>query len=163
MKTITKSPADCSTEELDDFCRIVRAAGEVDPYGLKERVRCAKAVAFAISDGETLGVAALKVPDENYRQSVFTNAKANRSACEYPFEVGWVVVDDHHRGKGLSRILVEATLTAAGDVSVFATSASSREPMHRTLRRLGFVQAGEPYLSRRRNSDLLLFVRDGPV
>lgn len=106
-----------------------------------------------------IGIAALKQPNQGYRADVFAKSKATETPDRFPYEVGWVAIDEKHRGRKLSRVLVATVLSRSEGRNVFATSATAREFMHRTLMHFGFVQHGQPYPSSQRNEELLLFIR----
>jgi predicted GNAT family N-acyltransferase len=156
---ILKSPAECSSEELALFARFVRDGGEVQSQGLPGRIRQAKALAFLVENGQAIGIAALKQPNQGYRAGVFAKAKAIETPDRFPYEVGWVVIDEKHRGRKLSRALVDAVLSRSEGCDVFATSVTTRKFMHRTLMHFDFAQHGQPYPSSQRDEDLFLFIR----
>jgi len=60
-----KSPQHCSDSEIAAFSCFVRKGAEVDPTGLKGRIRRAKALAFLYVNRTLVGVAALKQPNED--------------------------------------------------------------------------------------------------
>jgi len=161
MKITLKAPSECSRGELELFTRLARDGGEVQSYGLSNRVRRAKALAFLVEDGSTIGIAALKQPDQGYKADVFAKAGAAEAPGQFLYEVGWVVIAEKHRGRKLSRVLVDAVLSKSESRSVFATSATTREAMHRTLSRFGFVRHGQSYPSSERDEELFLFIRTG--
>lgn len=156
---IIKSPSECSPAELELFTRLAREGNEVQSAGLMKRVVRAKALAFFVEDGNTIGIAALKRPYESYKAGVFAKAKATQESGQFPYELGWVVIDEKHQGRKLSRVLVEAVLSKCEGRHVFATSATTRDRMHRTLSRFGFVRHGQEYPSSERDEQLFLFIR----
>src|SRR5436309_15958173 len=86
------SPSDCAAEALADFEKLVVEGGAVDPQGLTQRIRNAFRLLFLrTSDGQLVGVGALKHPRPSYRNRVFANAQATIASDEYRVELGWVV------------------------------------------------------------------------
>jgi len=76
-------------------------------------------------------------------------------------ELGWVVVGEAHRGRKYSLPIVEALVAHAADKRIYATSASTNEPMHKALIRYKFERDGDEWPStERENTNLLLFVRN---
>src|SRR6478672_415078 len=71
------SPSDCSPETLADFENLVTKYGTVDPQGLTQRIREASRLLFLReSNGQLIGVGALKRPQLGYWRKVFAKAGA---------------------------------------------------------------------------------------
>src|SRR5437764_10995096 len=120
-------PSDCTAEALADFEKLVLKGGTVDPQGLTQRIRNALRLMFLrTSDGQLVGVGALKHPGHGYRNRVFANAQATTTSDEYRVELGWVVVAKTHQGRGLSTRIV-------GELLPFAKNDGSWRK-HRALR-----------------------------
>ena len=159
LEVITvKRPSDCSATELQDFAALVLAGGEVTAVGLDARIRKAEALVFLAQDGCLKGIAAVKNPEQNYKNGVFQEAQASVQANEFPFELGWVFVLPSSRGAGFSHKLVQAALAATGGRAIFATSRSDNAPMHKALNAHGLSCHGKAYASSRGNQNLVLFV-----
>jgi GNAT superfamily N-acetyltransferase len=156
---IVGSPAKFSNLEIDYFIACVRAGDEVSVQGLVARIRNAVALVFAKIDGGFVGVAALKRPQPSYRGRISSASGATLSAAEFPFELGWVSVSPEARRQGLSFSMSEAALGQSGGAGVFATSHVDNIAMHRSLEKLGFQRAGDPYPSGRARRLLQVFVR----
>jgi RimJ/RimL family protein N-acetyltransferase len=103
-------------------------------------------------------VAALKRPNEGYKQTVFRKAEATEGSDDFDFEAGWIVVDKKFRGKGYSRPLLEAILKLAGESLVYATTREANECMRRTNRRCGLQECGKAYPSEEGDYRLVLYV-----
>src|SRR5207247_9654104 len=101
------SPSDCTAEALADFEKLVVEGGTVDPQGLTQRIRNALRLLFLrTSDGQLVGVGALKHRGHGYRNRVFANAQATAASDEYRVELGCDVVATTHQGPGLSTAIV---------------------------------------------------------
>ena len=153
-----KSPQHCSDSEIAAFSCFVRKGAEVDPTGLKGRIRRAKALAFLYVNRTLVGVAALKQPNEGYRDKVFKAADAALDASSFGLELGWVFVPEEHRGKHYSRVVSAAAVGQADGHLVFSTTRSDNVQMQRTLEHLKFERAGRPYRSERGRHELVLYV-----
>src|SRR5947207_11325960 len=95
------SPSDCTAEALADFEKLVLEGGTVDPEGLTQRIRNAFRLLFLrTSDGQLVGVGALKHPRPGYRNRVFANAQATTASDDYRVAMGWVAVAKRHQGRG---------------------------------------------------------------
>jgi RimJ/RimL family protein N-acetyltransferase len=147
----SKAPAACSREELRAFYDLVASEGEVKTDGLKDRISRAEVLAFLENGGRLVGVGALKRQHPNYRDKVFKKADAKSEARNFDLELGWVVVDKAHRGRGYSRLILDALLSRSGGRCVYATSASANQPMHKTLAACDFERDGQAWSSQERN------------
>src|ERR1043166_10009982 len=101
------SPSDCTLQGLADFKKLVIEAGAIDQQGLTRRIRDASRLLFLReSNGQLVGVGALKHPLLSYRSKVFAKARATASSDEYRIELGWIAVAKLHQGRGLSRRII---------------------------------------------------------
>jgi GNAT superfamily N-acetyltransferase len=152
------SPSDCTEQSLADFEKLVIEGGAVDPQGLTQRIHNAFRLLFLrTSEGQLVGVGALKHPRPGYRDRVFANAQATAASDQYRVELGWVVVAKTHQGQGLSTRIVGELLTFATNENVFATTRADERVM-RYASDHGFEINGKPYPSGR-GYDLVLYLR----
>ena len=87
-------PSDCTPQTLADFKSLVVAAGTVDPEGLMQRIcDASRLLLLHESNGQLVGVGALKHPLLSYRTKVFAKAGVAMLSQDYPVELGWVTVD----------------------------------------------------------------------
>jgi GNAT superfamily N-acetyltransferase len=157
-----KPPVDCSKDERDRFRDMVLEAGEVEEAGLDGRIARADMLALLWLGTATIGVGALKIPSEGYARKIFKRANAKNEPRTFGLELGWVVVERAHRGHFFSRRIVEALVARAGGRKIYATSVSTRIPMHRALIECGFARDGVEWQSKRRPDEkLFLFVHNG--
>jgi GNAT superfamily N-acetyltransferase len=153
------SPSDCTPRALADFEKLVIEAGTVDPQGLAQRIRDASRLLFLReSNGELVGVGALKHPLLGYRAKVFAKAGATTPSDEYCVELGWVAVTKSHQGRGLSRRIIGQLISLAENENVFATTRADARAMRFAVD-YGFKPAGKPYPSGR-GYDLVLYLRN---
>jgi GNAT superfamily N-acetyltransferase len=154
------SPTDCTPQALADFEEVVIEAETVDPQGLTERIRDASRLLFLReSNGELVGVGALKHPLMSYRAKVFAKAQARTPPDEYRIELGWIAVAKSHQGLGFSRRIIGELVTLAENENLFATTRADARAM-RFAADHGFKPAGKPYPSGR-GYDLVLYLRKG--
>ncbi len=146
MYTSTKSPGDCSSDELAEFEELVAKGGEVSRRGLKQRIRNAYRLVF-VNDGNLIGVGALKRPSPNYRNRVFKNANASSQLVGTSLELGWMFVLQNQQGKGVGRALMDALVGELNGEQCFATTRTDNQRMHLLLPRYGFVRIGSDYKS----------------
>lgn len=153
-----KQPIACTEGERREFARLVCQGFDVAAEGLDGRIRDAKWLAFYYATGDTLGaVAAIKAPNERYRDDVFKKADAPVSPSDYKLELGWVFVVPAHRGNRIAESLCQLLLARVPTSCVFATTRTNNISMIRILLALGFARAGRPYP--RRYEELVLFLR----
>jgi GNAT superfamily N-acetyltransferase len=156
------SPRDCTPQALADFEKLVIEGGTVDPQGLAQRIRDASRLLFLReSNGQLVGVGALKHPLLSYRSKVFAKAQAIASLDEYRIELGWVAVAKSHQGRGLSRRIIGELVSLVESDNVFATTRADARAMHFAVD-YGFKSAGKPYPSGR-GYDLVLYLRTAKV
>jgi predicted GNAT family N-acyltransferase len=154
----TFSPSDCTPQALADFENLVIEAGTVDPEGLTHRIRDASRLLFLRkSNGQLVGVGALKHPLLSYRRKVFAKARATTPPDEYHVELGWVAVAKSHQGRGLSRRIIGQLISLAENENLFATTRADARAMSFAADH-GFTAAGKPYPSGR-GYDLVLYLR----
>lgn len=152
-----REPIVCSEAESREFARLV-LQGFPAAQRLEDRVRAARLLAFHYAAGDALAaVAALKAPDERYRQDVFEQADVPARAADYELELGWVFVAPPYRGNRIAERLCRRLLAHVPDSSVFATTRPNNAPMIRILKALGFARVGRPYP--RRDEQLVVFLR----
>jgi hypothetical protein len=152
-------PVDCSSEALADFEKLVIEAGTVDPLGLTERIRDASRLLFLRqSNGQLIGVGALKHPRLSYRSRVFAQARTAVSADEYPVELGWIAIAKPQQRRGLWRRIIGPLVTQVENENLFATTRADARAI-RIAADYGFKPAGRPYAGDR-GYDLVLLVRN---
>ena len=110
------------------------------------------------SDGELVGAGALKYPRPEYRDRIFTAARATVPADGYRVELGWVVVTKWHQGRRLSTRVVGELLPFAKNENIFATTRVDEQIMS-FAPDYGFKVNGRPYPSGH-GYDLVLYLRD---
>jgi len=152
-------PSDCTAQALADFESLVIEGGTVDPQGLAQRIRDASRLLFLReSNGQLVGVGALKHPLLGYRAKVFAKARTTTPPDEYRVELGWVAIAKSHQGRGLSRRIIGKLISLAENENVFATTRADARAM-RSAVDYGFKPAGKPYPSGR-GYDLVLYLRN---
>jgi len=110
------------------------------------------------SNGQLVGVGALKRPLLSYRSRVFTQARTAVPADDYPIELGWIAVAKSHQRRGLWRRVIIQLISLAENENLFATTRADARAL-RFAADYGFKPAGKPYPSGR-GYDLVLLLRD---
>lgn len=142
------SARDLSVVETEKCILIITGGGAVDPYSASLELPRARELALAWSKTEIVGIGAIKRIRTDYAQRVI-----QRSGFAFDPtvpELGYVAVDDKHRGQGLCREIVAALLSCS--VPLFATT--DNEHMKRTLATSGFNAKGHEWKGNRGNLSL---------
>ena len=155
---VEKRPADCADAELRAICDLIKKGDEVDPHGLEGRVRRAWLIALGSVENRLAAVAGIKKPDKDYRAGVFRKSASKFEPDHFPVELGWVMVDEKFRRRGLGRRVMDALLGTLNQ-NVYTTSRATNEPMHALLISYGFALTGNPWRSMRGPYDLVLHVK----
>jgi hypothetical protein len=160
MEAKLKPPAECSAKEIEKFEDLVLKGGEVAPEGLSGRIRSAAQLAFLYgAEDELIAIGALKRPSFGYRNSIFERAQSSLNPDAFRFELGWLFVEEWHRGRRLSGVLVERLLSSAGDASVYATTREQNVAMQCILKSFDFAKSSTPYMSAKGDYKLVLYTR----
>ena len=153
------SPVDCTPQALADFEMLLIEGETVDSEGVTQRIRDASQLLFLReSNGQLVGIGALKHPLLSYRNKVFAKARISMLSDEYPVELGWVAVAKSHQGRGFSRRIIGELIELAENENLFATTRVDSRSM-RFATEYGFQAAGKSYPSGR-GYDLVLYLRD---
>lgn len=158
IEVVSDAPGAFSRDEQRRFRMLVEAGGEVDTVVLRQNVESAKSLVFARSEGRLLGVAALKVPQPSYRKKIEQSSGFSLQSDLYPFELGYVFVQEAARGNGLAHKLVATAVRQARGTQVFATVRADNLGMLRTLDRDAFLQVGVEYPGRNQGTSIRLLV-----
>src|SRR5258708_33668658 len=135
-----EAPEAFDKQQQAAFIELVKSGDEVDERTLRRNVPQAKRLAFLWLDNVLSGVAALKNPQNSYREGFLEKSGVAVEEQAFPFELGYVVITKSAQGQGYSRKLIAALLADFRHCGIFATSHTTNEFMHRTLARFGFEQ-----------------------
>lgn len=153
-------PASFSQAEQEAFAELVFSAGEVKSKPvLMANLEAARALVMLYDGGKLGGTAALKDPQNSYREGITQSAGYELPAARYPFELGNVFLAQRLRGKKLARQLVDTAMSYADGLGVFATAQIENEPMQILFEKAGFEPVGEEY-SNTSLRGIRLFVRE---
>lgn len=153
-------PSDMSSQQKGEYIAFVSEAGEVNAATLPDLVDRAVIIVVMREGSSLVGTAAVKTPNATYQSKVFRKAQVEGQASTYPFELGWVHVDQVYERQGRGRALAAAAINAATGKGLYATTKT--DAMKRMLPKLGFMILGAPYASvEDPDAELTLFVRSG--
>jgi len=144
--------SELSAAELETCSTLVKNGGAVQG-DCKEKLQKASELAVALCRGEVVGVGANKGIRADYASRIAERSKFEFSP-DTP-ELGYVSVNDDHKGNGLSDRIV-AQLLRHEATPFFATTDDGY--MMSTLRKSGFVRKGDAWKGDR--GQLTLWLRD---
>ncbi len=141
MKTIVKSPSECSVLEIDVFEQLAREGNQVCTIGLRDRIMQAEKLVFIWQDDVCVAIAGLKNPLPSYKRKVFRAAGMEGMGNHYQYEVGYIFA----KVKGVGNKLMETVLSASEGAMTFATTKDGNEVMQYLLPKFGFSKLGCSY------------------
>lgn len=153
-----RSGSDAPQQLRDQFAKLVLLGGEVGAASLSGLIAKARILGVVRRGSDYVATAAIKRPNPAYREKVFVKAGLSDPG-RYSYELGWVFVDEAHRGRGLSKRLVGALLGDLDPAGAYATSLTTNAAMHKVLLVHGFLTAGDTYPATRKNQRLQAFLR----
>jgi hypothetical protein len=151
-----KKPGDCTDNELHEFALLVKKGGEVAD-GVEARLKRADVLGFIRYEKTIVGVGALKKPAFAYRNGIFQKAQATANPSDFTREIGWLFVEQEHRGKQ-TRELITTLLNAARSKLVYATTRKANEKLQRILKHHHFLQNGVAYPSTQNPSEEIILL-----
>lgn len=153
MRTVIKSPTECSALELDTFERMTNEGGQVSPLGLRTRIEQAEKLIFIWRGEACVAIAGLKNPVQTYKTKVFKAAGMANQIGEYKFEIGYLYANV----KGVGNHLMQGVLDASEGSITFATTQDTNAVMQHLLPKFGFRKLGDSYLNNKKEYYLGLF------
>lgn len=153
MKSVIKSPQECSVSELNVFETLTKEGGEVSAIGLRGRVEQAHKLIFIYADNDCVAVGGLKNPIANYKTKVFKKAGVPELESNYKYEVGYL----YSKVKGVGNLLMQSICEASSGNQLFATTRENNEVMHHLFGKYHFSRLGEPYDSENGDYSLGVF------
>lgn len=145
MTPATDTPDAFSAADLQRFEELVIKGGEVGGAVLTDNIARARILAVYREESLIFGVAALKRPKESYRKKIEARSGMTLLKADFPYELGYIFLDESLQGCRLSRPLVQAALDHADGAGVFATVRVDNDKMRRTLKRIGFIAVGDSW------------------
>jgi hypothetical protein len=131
--------------ERKAFSKLVAEGGAVTENYVEQGIQRRGVKLILAKDANVLvGVAALKIPETEYRDSIEKKSGVSISEADFPFEVGYVSVAHGQGGRGLGSLLCDFVLRLAGDKGAFATTGTP-QMLTSILPHFGFRWVGCPW------------------
>ena len=150
-------PSDLSRTEIDRCIEIISKGGAVTESFVFEFLPKAKmlAVARSCSEGDIVGIGALKFVRPGHAEDIAGKNKSNFSFDANTTELGFIAIDEKYRNRHISSTIVKQLCSVHKEGSLFATTDSDK--MKKTFKRLNFKQQGEEWRGNR--GTLSLWIR----
>lgn len=158
MCDIIKKPSECSQKEKKDFYDLVVKGNQVNISRLKERIEGAELLAFHYEKNNLVGIAALKYPNESYKNRIFEKAEVPQESGKYKLEFGWAYTELESEGRHICSNLTHKMLESEVSQNIYATTKDKR--MQKILTKNGFKTIGKPYPGEITKDLLLLFTKE---
>lgn len=135
--------------DIETFIRVVQTGGAVDEHYVRRGIRRSGAkLLLARMGNEVVGVAALKIPMQSYRNGIESKEKSGYPLplAQFPYELGYVAVSQACGGRGIAGALIEKVIEQAERHGLFATTfnAAMKDTL---LPRAGFERVGTSWLN----------------
>lgn len=146
------------------FARLVAEGGAVTEERVTLGIQRLGVQLIVAKERETMvGVAALKMPLPEYRDSIAIKSGETVEETAFPLELGYVSVAYGHSGRGVGLKLCDMVIRIAGDSGAFATTGTP-QMLTSILPRFGFrwvgkTWKGDPNKKTKVRPDLHLMVR----
>lgn len=142
-----------SKADINSFKRIVIDAGEVSENTFDGLLKKDPILLFIPNTEDIKAVGALKVPNDSYKEKVFTNSRSTEKWDNFAFELGWIVSLNSGNGKKLVEVLSKMSN------NIYATVRAENNSMKHILRKYGFEKSGKSYKSVRDDYDIELYIK----
>ncbi len=144
---------DFSKLDVASFKQIVIEAGEVSGVTFDGLIAKNPTLLFIPNTINIGAVGALKIPNDVYKESVFTKSKTTENSKDFIFELGWVVSLTSGNGKKIVEVLSDFT------PNIYATVRQENKVMKHLLEKFGFTKSGNSYKSDRNNYEIDLYIK----
>ena len=141
---------DLNFDEQQSVARLVEDGGAIEGVAevIIQRLKRTRKLALlrVNATNRIVGIAALKTPNQGYREEKFAAAGFPIIGYETAPELGYVVIAEEMKGRRLSGSLVDAIIKEIGEPA-FATTDDNT--MRNNLQRSGFTRAGREWRGRK--------------
>ena len=148
MNVWVGKPTALSHRDINAVAELIKSGGAVPANleTLKTRLIRSRALAIYRAERRIVAACSLKLPDEEYRKTVFEKAGVPLGRFQNAPELGYVAVDEEMRGK---KIACELVLALLRDVTDACYATTDSVPMKRILARTGFFEEGKSWTGKR--------------
>lgn len=144
---------------MRQITNLILKGDEVNPQTLPNRLSESALIAFIVDNDIIIATATIKKPLDSYKKKVFANSKSNLSITDFPFELGYVMVDENRReGKLASQLCRELSKIFLSQ-NLFATTRTDNLRMQSILRKNYYTEIGIQYPNRTNTAFLKLFIK----
>lgn len=140
MDLSIRPPVAIDPSELEIIALTIERGDQIDPAGLRNRLRRAHSVGVVRDHTTIAAVGAIKRPNVRYRDRVF---RAAGVADLVEYELGWLYTCPEYRGRKLMRLLMRGLLDGLGKERVYATAHADNPPSLHLLNVNRFRRVGD--------------------
>lgn len=151
-----QDPSALTPSDLIRCIDIIAAGAAVDIDSVQRELPVAVRMSTALKDDQIVGVGCIKRKRPDYTRGVM--GRAGATCDDTAHELGYVAVDEQHRGNHLSDRIV-LSLIEDVDFPLFATTAN--EWMAKTLTKAGFAECGNRWIGQSGNELSLWYRKSG--
>lgn len=130
-----------SEEELNVFKKIVMYAKQVKESSFDGLMEKNPLLLLYKEKGLIIGVGALKIPNEDYKNRVFKDSKTDCKPQDFTHELGWIV--SINKREGIGRKMTEELANYMA--RLYATVRENNKAMRHILEEVGFTITGKSY------------------
>lgn len=152
---ILKPANQFSAAELDTFKKIVLQADQVKAETFDKLIAKNPQLLFYPNTIEPESVAALKIPNPEYKKKIFQQAQSKHDPNDFEYEMGWLVC--LKPGEGIGQKV--ASFLAEKTDQIYASTRSDNQKMIHILEKIGFKKSGKDYPSERGGYELSLYIK----
>lgn len=149
--------ANITKEIANSFIDLLIKQGKVETPTV-ERIKSCRQLSLCYADNQLIGIGAIKPKTK----SDFAVNKADLSniAQQFDWELGYFFTDSNFRGYGISTTIARLLLKGKDKENIMAsTELYPDNAMIKVLEKFGFRQYGKPWLSKRHDGTLGLFLK----
>lgn len=140
LRYVVKRYEQCAPEELNTFITLAALARGSRPANLPNIVQRCLYMVFAYHEQRIVGISGVKIVPES---RAWDKAGCAEYRAQYPYEFGFLYVDEGWRRRGVSRKLIELSLECVDSSKVFLVTHNPH--VIGAFSGRGFLRAGRPY------------------
>lgn len=153
IQTFFERPADVPEEVLEGICRLVEEGGEVGLSWIRENLREAWLIGYAVEGERVVATMTHKRPLETYRRRIEEKTGLNLDGY---LERGYTAVRPEYRGMGLGDRLLKGLVARSPGWKIYVTIRMDNEPALRLTARNG-MRLAATYMNERTGHEIGVF------
>ena len=152
------SPDETPDPILEQICDLVASGGGVGTSWLRENLKKAFLIGYAVCDGRVVGTSTHKYPKEDYRKKIEAETGLDLSGF---LERGYTAVDREFRGMGIGGKVIQGLIERSEGKKIYVTIRMSNPWPLRMTCRVRMVEAAR-FINERTGHELGVFTNVTP-